>query len=201
MACFTATWSGSAQKIIPTLATPTTTHSDALSTTCTITESQYLGNETWQPEQGGGAAESLLFFLSLPSSHKRKHSPCMWCQWHRVHYLACHHTSPPTTPASPFPLKACQTLLGCHSEQSHDPDIQGFDLFSKWQRSKTAMFARRRCVFLRHLLDLACTERQIEHLSQEAMRVEHIYRCIYSFIYSSPGISNPWSISMNPSKI
>lgn len=175
---------GAAQRIIPTLARPTTTHSDALGTTCTITESQHLGNETWQPEQSGGggaAAESLLFFLSLPSSHERKHFPCKGCEWHRVHYLACHHTSP--SPASST-LKACRMPPGWHREQPHDPDIQGFGLFSKWHWPATATFARRRCVFLQYWsdwtlrLNLASTESQIEHLPREAMRVEHTYRCI-----------------------
>lgn len=150
---------------------------------------------------------SFLCFFSLTRSHKRKHFPCMWCQWHRVHYLACHHHHPPQTPPSPT-LKACQMLLGCHSEQPHDPDIHGFDLFSsKWQWSATAMFAWRCSVFLQYLLDLrlkldlASTDRQIEHLPRTATRVDQIYLFIYSFMFGLPSIGNPWSILMNSGKI
>lgn len=97
-------------------------------------------------------------------------------------------------PLSPSPtLKACQMLLGCHSEQPHDPDIQGFDLFSsKWQRQRC--LAWRCSVFLQYLLDfrlrldLASTQRQIEHLPRNATRVDQIYPFIYSFMLSLPSI-------------
>lgn len=66
--------------------------------------------EREREHSGGGATESgrlLSFsFFSLTRSHKRKHFPCMWCQWHRVHYLACHHTLP--TPPTPWrPARCC----------------------------------------------------------------------------------------------
>lgn len=127
----------------------------------------------------------LLFFLSLPSSHQRRHFPCMWCQRYSVHYLACHHT-----PAALPPPKACQMLLGRHG------DIQGSDLFSEWQWSATAAFAKRQsCPAILARLNVASIERHIEHLSQEAIRLQHIYQCIYLFIVSLQRILNPWVIS------
>lgn len=69
------------------------------------------------------------------------------------------------------------------------------------------VFARRCPVVLQYLLDfrlrldLASTERQIEHPPRSATRVDQIYLFIYSFVFGLPSISKPWSILMNSGKI
>lgn len=62
--------------------------------------------------------------------------------------------------------------------------------FVQQQVTATAMFAWRRSVFLQYLLDfrlrldLASTQRQIEHLPRNATWVDQIYPFIYSFMLS-----------------
>lgn len=66
--------------------------------------------------------------------------------------------------------------------------------FVQQQVTATAMFAWRRSVFLQYLLDfrlrldLASTQRQIEHLPRNATRADEIYPFIYSFMLSLPSI-------------
>lgn len=166
---------------------------------------------TEREHSGGGATESCRL-LSFAFFHLHAHinaSISHACDVSDTGSITWPVTTPPPPRSPPSPtLKACQMLLGCHSEQPHDPDIQGFDLFSsKWQWSATAMFAWRCSVFLQYLLDLrlkldlASTERQIEHLPRNATRVDQIYLFIYSFMFGLPSIGNPWSILMNSGKI
>lgn len=79
------------------------------------------------------SVESCVFFNSLCLTHTlthkslpiMKHSPCTRCQWHKLHYLTCHHS---------VEVTACHILFGCHGERHEICLIrnakQSFDWFT-----------------------------------------------------------------------